>query len=431
MTVAAVTLLALLAAGPPSFRFSGKLLQREAVCLPDGKVSYVERPVAGQRLVARVGQRNSAAPPVAESVTDQEGGFSLLLGADTYCIVDAERQTPGCRLVVRGAVEGMHQENIVKLETLRPIQCEGPKKYKVRGEVLQAIEPCGDQGEPPSPIPGARLMVKPGATNTYQREPILVSSDPQGRFEVDLLPGEYCLTSEQKGRSMVPQLPQGAAATYDETCMLRRGRQCDATFQVADTGVEGVNVVLVKACGDICVRADPSLPLTARGVGRVAAAGGVRHVRGVVKATASWFSGVPPREDYYQQQRNPPPTPGERVLVRPGPQKAGQPPVAEVVTDERGRFDVALPPGTFCILSGFRDTYFRPPPVELPDSNVNYTCMRAEYVRCDAVVTLAEQDHPAEIEIRVHRPSPVDAPCMKGPYSGPMPPSAAPRVRPP
>jgi hypothetical protein len=201
---------------------------------------------------------------------------------------------------------------------------------------------------------------------------------------------------------------------------------CDGRLTVGDGPVDGFEVRIVRTCGHPCVRGDAKLPAQARGVGRAAARGASRHVRGTVKVSASWWSGVPPKREDDERRRNPPPTPGELVTARPGVDSRGQAPLAQVVTDGEGRFDLALPAGPVCLQSGFREQYFAPPPKGVKRSpDFDQACLAKERAKCDAVIAAGTKDVDG-VEIRVHHPSPPDAPCRIGPYMGSYPPRAAP-----
>jgi hypothetical protein len=246
-----------------------------------------------------------------------------------------------------------------------------------------------------------------------------VTAGRDGKFQVELRRGSYCFVREEKG----VWVPHQASAAVDGSCRAKAIMACDGQVTVGDGPVDGVEVRIVRTCGDPCVRGDAKLPPRARGVGRAAAEGAVRHLVGTVKTTASWWSGVPPPPDHYARQRNPPPTPGEMVSMRPGTTNHGQAPIAQVVTDSEGRFDVAVPAGALCVQSGFREQYFVIPPRSRRSPALDYGCMEKERAKCDAVIPAGTKDV-GGIDIRVHRPSPPDAPCRRGPYIGPYPPSA-------
>ena len=297
----------------------------------------------------------------------------------------------------------------------------GEKRFQVRGEIWSVVEPCGDEGQLPRPLPKAKVRIIPGAT-THPDDAEPISSDEHGRFALELPPGTYCAMGEHVD---LPGLAWGAtsmgAAHFDPTCVQRRARRCDAVFQV-DGADADVDVYFVRSCGDTCVRGDPSLPLAAKGVGRVAATGGIRHVRGTVTRSASWWSGVPPPPIDLRRPRKPDPGRGERVRVVAGDANEGGPPVAEVVSDELGAFDIALPQGTWCLVSGFREAYFHPPPVGTQRSDdIDDACIRKNYATCDQVVRLEAVDVEGA-HLHVHQWSPADAPCRTRPYRGPYPP---------
>jgi hypothetical protein len=152
-------------------------------------------------------------------------------------------------------------------------------------------------------------------------------------------------------------------------------------------------------------------------------------VRGTVKASASWWSGVAPTREQYESRTSPHLAAGQLVTVRAGAESRGQAPLAQVVTDGEGRFDVAVPAGALCLQSGFREQYFAGgPPGQKRDPDLDGSCFAKERAKCDALIPAGAGDV-ADVEIRVHQWSPADAPCRLRPYRGPYPPSAAPPRR--
>jgi hypothetical protein len=284
----------------------------------------------------------------------------------------------------------------------------------VPAEVARVAEPCGDEGLSPRPIPNARVWLVPGTAFSPDHAQIF-TTDAQGHFPAPVMPGMYCARLEPV------DLAWGASSgsvRLDPTCLKRQAKQCDTIFRVEDAR-GGAEVLVLRGCGDVCVQGDPTLPVTAKGIGRARAAGGTRHVRGSVTRSASWWSGVPPPP--VDPRRAPDPGPGEGVLVRPGDLNRGAPSVAEVIADEGGAFDVALPPGTWCLVSGYRAANLFTHLQSSGPSEFDPACIRKNLATCDQVVHLGGHDVEG-LRIHVHRWSPADEPCRIRPYSGPYPP---------
>jgi len=103
----------------------------------------------------------------------------------------------------------------------------------------------------------------------------------------------------------------------------------------------------------------------------------------VANAHGAYCSGAAPPAGMLEAIQRPRPVAGN-WLVRPGRQNAGVQPVAIVHTDASGTGQVALPPGTYCVVSEAK----RAPPPHRPTPNVDPVCLRQLFRQCDAVAVV-------------------------------------------
>lgn len=99
----------------------------------------------------------------------------------------------------------------------------------------------------------------------------------------------------------------------------------------------------------------------------------------------------------------------EQVLaVVLGREYDGGTPVAYAATDATGRFAIALPPGTWCLLEAARTV--PPAPGAAVSPHVDPACMAAQRRRCDAVV-----DVPQTTPLAIQLSRGCFPPCYRGP----------------
>jgi hypothetical protein len=156
---------------------------------------------------------------------------------------------------------------------------------------------------------------------------------------------------------------------------------------------------------------------------------GVILVRGKAQLTEEyagrWGGRAPTPEEIERLRRRneeaarPKPVPSAKFLVRRGRENSNSRPVAEFVTRPDGTFEVALGPGTWCVVEEAKRHAME---VGASAVHTDAECMRAKRARCDAVWTLdgAPQQ---ELKIVLTRRYGGRPDCWRGP----SPPSAAPR----
>ena len=385
---------------------SGTLYERTSSCNEQG---YEQRPLAGRRLVVRAGDDNSTGPILTEVVTGQDGHFEFRATQGTWCVFPAGRNGIVCALVVKAGLEGSWNQDIV-LDAWTPIECENKRTFKVRVRTTLATAPCGDRGLPLQSLPLKSFLVVPDGGSDFAKG-TLVYSDAAGGAVIELRRGQYCLAPLMKA----PGPPQGVLSS-SAMCKERELLHCQVPFVVEHDEV-AIELRTTRTCGDPCVLGEPSLPPSARGIGRVAVPGGTRHVRGEVLATASSWGGRPsphisePQAGIFT-----------RILVYPGDKNTGlKDPVADVLADENGAFDIALPDGSWCLAAAAHDRYLMPIKPRPLDPDFDQECLQRLLARCDLLVKLSDGDIEGA-KVRLHTYSPADQPCRKTPYRGPAPP---------
>lgn len=366
-------------------------------CDREGVPAWEDRPTSGQRLFVRLAG-DGPAPPLAEATSGEGGAFQMSFqppAPGEYCVARKGADRIVClSTFLASPIEGSAWMRVI-LGPVNPRPHCVSQRRAMRGLTLFVEEPCGDGGRPPRPLGHARVRIHgldgPGA----DRE---VDSDADGHFEASLLPGRYCALAGLPG-------PSGRAIAGG----------CLAAFEIADRDVDGVTVPFERRCGSADARrpGQEPLPPRARGVGRVAALGGTIHVRGLVSFQTSYWGGA--------YRREPPPafTAGNVLRVRRGDRNGSRALVAEVTTDEYG-FDVALPPGVWCLETTYHDEWFKGW-ATANRAEFDRACLQRAYQRCDLVARLADRDVEG-VRIDVVQWHPPSFPCRRRPYSGPSPP---------
>jgi len=131
-------------------------------------------------------------------------------------------------------------------------------------EILEALRR-------PQPLAHHKLYVRRGSKNALAN-PILLefSTDAEGKFQIELLEGEYCLIEEgKKGALKIPdfteenrKLAQDApsAMPYKLTspkCLSDWWRTCDKVLRIGKQPVTGIKIEFHRGCRPPCVEGGP------------------------------------------------------------------------------------------------------------------------------------------------------------------------------
>lgn len=135
---------------------------------------------------------------------------------------------------------------------LKPTSMQ-PNEFTVSGKITQTNAYCG--GAAPSeemqkefskkhPLPGKKLYLREGIQNDISK-PIIdeTVSNALGGFEFDVLPGEYCLITEEKFEAMDHQAHEQWGVRFQgETCLKEWMQSCDQVIKVTDQNVEDIEI---------------------------------------------------------------------------------------------------------------------------------------------------------------------------------------------
>jgi hypothetical protein len=137
----------------------------------------------------------------------------------------------------------------------------------------------------------------------------------------------------------------------------------------------------------------PRAPSTPKDEGRGAT------LAGVVMATGDYCGGAAPPQSILDELATPKPSPGFTLLLREGEtNREDAPVVAEVLTDDEGRFSLSLPPGAYCVVDEDKRKK-NPPP---PGAGIGGPrCYDDWFEICLAVARVGEA--PLEITVPYHR----------------------------
>ena len=156
-----------------------------------------------------------------------------------------------------------------------------PASGAVRVEVFETSHYCGGAAPPPElarpvrrPLGNATFLVRSGTRNTNTPPVVEVTTDANGRFDLDVPAGTYCIVRDYK-RSPGPPVPPAAPRTghghrdrrraepprpapdpnYDAARLARVLETCDAVFS---TPAPLVTIELDHTCaGDGCYHGPP------------------------------------------------------------------------------------------------------------------------------------------------------------------------------
>ncbi|MGA9521403.1 MAG: hypothetical protein WBV82_08065 [Myxococcaceae bacterium] len=256
------------------------------------------RPWQGVLLV-RPGLENSTTAPVLELRTDAEGRFEGALPPGTWCVVTEDRRErakiPGTNealppevlecaeaewrtcLAIWEVVDSPLQANIDIHEKcpwerpctqgrLPPPPPSPPARHTVTGRLLESKPFCGGAGghftmDPAAPRgSSAELLVLPGTRNSGDAPFTRVTPGADGRFELQLPPGEWCFVEADRHSEEPPRL--NPPAKVDEACWKDRWSRCLDTVNVTSGPVNAGEFLIVRHCpwADPCISGLPSPP---------------------------------------------------------------------------------------------------------------------------------------------------------------------------
>ncbi|HEX2898469.1 MAG TPA: hypothetical protein VHS96_02005 [Bacteroidia bacterium] len=152
-------------------------------------------------------------------------------------------------------------------------------------------------------------------------------------------------------------------------------------------------------------------------------------VSGNVLVTGSYCGGAAPSEEILAEASRPKPFANKGFLIRSGKMNAlGTDMVTRTRTDAQGTFSVELIPGTYCMVletkERARDAGF----YKLQNLAVDKPCDQKWLNTCDLTFTVADKNITG-LRLNFNKKCFVDdlSPCVS--FTGPMPPSAAPKGR--
>lgn len=118
----------------------------------------------------------------------------------------------------------------------RAVWCRGAAPTAHDEEILRQLHPTS-----------RTLLIRPGAENTGQAIQAEVSAQgPEGRFEVQLPPGQWCIVEEAKRD---PNTSGPNSPYHDSECVLRFQQQCDGVVTVEpDTPISDLQLIYMDSC---------------------------------------------------------------------------------------------------------------------------------------------------------------------------------------
>jgi hypothetical protein len=149
-----------------------------------------------------------------------------------------------------------------------------------------------------------------------------------------------------------------------------------------------------------------------------------RVVSGRVVQTSDYCGGAHPPDELLEALRKEKPFPNKTIYVRAGGVNQPSEPVAKFTTDAEGRFQISLPPGTYCLIEENKKLEMKIPDImkenqQLPPSQAyqfeGQDCLRKWWNSCDATLTVGKDDV-KNVVIKFHQTC--RPPCITG---GPMP----------
>lgn len=116
----------------------------------------------------------------------------------------------------------------------------------------QGVAPPDGVGTIESPYQG-ELTLRPGASNSDSPPAATVRPDAEGRFELDLPPGRYCVLTADRLESLERALQQAQARPnpfgLDLACVERQWHQCRAVIDVGGEDTEVATIRIMDRCG--------------------------------------------------------------------------------------------------------------------------------------------------------------------------------------
>ncbi len=287
----------------PSVPVTGRVVHIEPVSCGGGLFPGLAKPNLPQPwqgvLLIRPGSENSTSASMLELRTDADGKFEGALPPGTWCVVTEDQRQratiPGTNealppevlecaeaefrtcLAVWQVAESPVQERIEIREKcpwerpctqgrLPPPPPFPPARHTVTGRLLEARPFCGGSGghftrDPAAPLASTgELLVLPGAHNSGDAPFTRVAPGADGRFEVQLPPGEWCFVEANRHGEKPPRL--NAPAKVDEACWKERWSRCLDTVNVTSGPENAGELLIVRHCpwADPCVSGLPSPP---------------------------------------------------------------------------------------------------------------------------------------------------------------------------
>lgn len=129
------------------------------------------------------------------------------------------------------------------------------KKYKVTGVVTETADYCGGARPPkgleeqlrtPKPLANKKLIVRKGNSNSQKSKIVAeITTNEEGKFELDLPAGTYSFVSEEKTKLVIPA--NDKFNTYDAECLKKEFAKPDGLLTVKD-GENKVEINIHKHC---------------------------------------------------------------------------------------------------------------------------------------------------------------------------------------
>jgi hypothetical protein len=113
------------------------------------------------------------------------------------------------------------------------------KKHKVTGLVTQTRSQCGGMrsakgdDRSPKPLANKKLIVRKGNSNSQKSKIVAeITTNEEGKFELDLPAGTYSFVGEEKTKFVLPA--NDKFNTYDADCLKKEFAKSDGLLTVKD-----------------------------------------------------------------------------------------------------------------------------------------------------------------------------------------------------
>lgn len=139
-------------------------------------------------------------------------------------------------------------------------------------------------------------------------------------------------------------------------------------------------------------------------------------VTGLVTETSNPCGGARPPKGMEEQMRTPKPLANKKLIVRKGNSNSQKSKiVAEITTNEEGKFELDLPAGTYSFVEIEKTKFILPANDKF--NTYDADCLKKEFAKPDGLLTVKQSEN--KIEINFHKPCFYKMPCQT--YTGPMP----------